>query len=88
MEFDHQGVLVENGEPEKAAEETHKKLLDIWAKYKDSCRAVPVTGGPTGAAAPEEPALRYPVLRQKRVRLTSRLFVPVRQANTPGEWWR
>jgi hypothetical protein len=28
------------------------------------------------------------VLRQKRVRLTSRLFVPVRQANTPGEWWR
>ena len=38
MEFDHQGVLVENGEPEKAAEEAHKKLLDIWAKYKDSCR--------------------------------------------------
>ena len=38
VEFDHQGVLVENGEPEKAAEEAHKTLLDIWAKYKDSCR--------------------------------------------------
>ena len=38
MEFDHQGVLVENGEPEKAAEEAHKTRLDIWAKYKDSCR--------------------------------------------------
>ena len=31
MEFDHQGVLVENGEPEKAAEEAHKTRLDIWA---------------------------------------------------------
>lgn len=28
-------VLVENWEPEKAAEEARKKLVDIWAKYKD-----------------------------------------------------
>jgi hypothetical protein len=34
VEVDHQGVLVENGEPEKA-EEAHKKRLDIWATYKD-----------------------------------------------------
>ena len=38
MEFDHRGALVENWEPEKAAEEAHKTLLDIWAEYKDSCR--------------------------------------------------
>jgi hypothetical protein len=36
--FDHQGVLVENGEPEKAAKEARKTLLDTWAEYKDSCR--------------------------------------------------
>jgi len=65
VEFEHQGVLVENGEPEKAAEEARKKLLDIWAKYKDSCAAtVPVTGGPTGAAAPEEPARGHPTARR------------------------
>ena len=34
MEFDHQGVLVENGEPEKAAEEARKKLLDIWVRAR------------------------------------------------------
>ena len=38
MEFDHQGVLVENGEPEKAAEEARKTRLDTWAEYQDSCR--------------------------------------------------
>ena len=60
MEFDHQGVLVENGEPEKAAEEARKTLLDTGLSTRTRAATVPVTGGPTGAAAPEEPDRRYP----------------------------